>query len=60
VIETLGGNCVGTVLEGQKRFALQARFGPEARDNLRAVRDLRVGVPQPDGPPLLYRNAWLF
>ncbi|MGD8607639.1 MAG: CusA/CzcA family heavy metal efflux RND transporter [Myxococcales bacterium] len=52
VIETIGGKRVGTVLEGQKRFALQARFGPETRDNLRAVRDLRVGVPQPDGPPL--------
>ncbi|MGD8862477.1 MAG: CusA/CzcA family heavy metal efflux RND transporter [Myxococcales bacterium] len=52
VIETVGGKRVGTVLEGQKRFALQARFGKSVRENLDAMRDLRVGVPQPDGPPL--------
>jgi cobalt-zinc-cadmium resistance protein CzcA len=52
VIETVGGKRVGTVLEGQKRFALQARFGPEARENLEAVRNLRVGVPQTNGSPL--------
>jgi cobalt-zinc-cadmium resistance protein CzcA len=52
VIETVGGKRVGTVLESQKRFPLQARFGSETRDNLGAVRNLRVGVPQTDGPPL--------
>lgn len=46
MIETVGGKRVGTVLEGQKRF------GEDIRDNLRTVRDLRVGVPQPNGPPL--------
>jgi len=52
VIETVGGKRVGTVLEGQKRFALQARFDGEVRDNPDAIRNLRVGIPQPDGPPL--------
>lgn len=52
VVETLGGKQVGTVLEGQKRFDLQVRFGADMRKNLTALHDLRVGVPQPDGPPL--------
>lgn len=52
VIETVGGKRVGTVLEGQKRFALQVRFSGDVRRNLDAVQNLRVGVPQPDGPPL--------
>jgi cobalt-zinc-cadmium resistance protein CzcA len=52
VVETLAGKRVGTVLEGQTRFALQARFAPGTRANPEAIRDLRVGVPRPDGPPL--------
>ncbi len=52
VIETVGGKQVGTVLEGQKRFALQVRFSGDVRRNLETVQNLRVGVPQPDGPPL--------
>jgi cobalt-zinc-cadmium resistance protein CzcA len=52
VVETVAGKRVGTVLEGQTRFALQARFGREARDSLEAIRDLRVGIPQPGRPPL--------
>ncbi len=52
VIETIGGKQVGTVLEGQKRFALQVRFDPSVRADLDGIRNLRVGVPQPDGPML--------
>lgn len=52
VIETIGGKQVGTVLEGQKRFALQARFDPEFRKNFESIRSLRVGIPQPNGSPL--------
>lgn len=49
VIEAVGGKRVGTVLEGQQRFALQVRFGDEVREDLEAIRRLRVGVPRPDG-----------
>lgn len=49
VIETVGGKSVGVVLEGQKRFALQARFGPEVRADLDQIRDLRVAAPSPGG-----------
>jgi cobalt-zinc-cadmium resistance protein CzcA len=33
------------VLEGQKRFMLQARFAPEVRGDLQRIRDLRVSAP---------------
>lgn len=52
VVELVGGKNVGTVLEGQKRFALQARYGDAVRSNLNAIRELRVAVPSPDGPSL--------
>ena len=54
VIETIGGRPLGTVLEGEKRFVLQARFGEELRADLDRVRDLRVaGPPSADGAPRL-------
>ena len=53
VIETVGGREVGVVLEGQKRFVLQARFEPGLRDNLDRIRDLRVAAPGPAGTPRL-------
>ncbi len=43
VIETVGGKRVGTVLEGQKRFAAQVRFGSDVRSDVEAIRSLRVG-----------------
>jgi len=53
VIETIGGRSVGTVLEGQKRFQLQVRFGGDVRSTLEGIRDLRVSGPaEGDGPPL--------
>jgi len=44
VVETLGGKVVGTVIEGQKRFALQVRFDASVRD-LDRVRDLAIPLP---------------
>ena len=49
VIETVGGKEVGTVLEGQKRFALQARYDASVRETLNAVRNLRVAAPGEHG-----------
>ena len=49
-IETLGGRQVGTVLEGQKRFALQVRFAAEARANVEQLESLPIATPS--GPLL--------
>jgi heavy metal efflux system protein len=46
VITALGGNVVGQVVEGQRRFGLQVRFGPEYRDNIEAIRELKIGDPR--------------
>jgi len=51
VVETLGGRVVGTVIEGQRRFAIQARFDPSVRANLDALRDLPVALPGVAGGP---------
>ncbi len=45
LIETVGGKPVGTVLEGQKRFTLQARFNEAVRENAESIANLLVGVP---------------
>jgi len=44
VVEAVGGVDAGVVLEGQKRFTLQARFGEEVRSDLDRIRDLRVAA----------------
>ncbi|MCY1024044.1 efflux RND transporter permease subunit [Pyxidicoccus sp. MSG2] len=43
-IETIGGREVGTVLEGQKRFALQVRFKPDARATVEGLGALKVAT----------------
>jgi len=54
VIESIGGNQVGTVLEGRKRFALQVRFGVRVRADLDRIRDLKIaGLPHDVGSPRL-------
>jgi heavy metal efflux system protein len=55
VIETIGGKVVDTVLEGQRRFALQVRFGADVRRDLDRLRELRVAAPPAveGGPPRL-------
>jgi cobalt-zinc-cadmium resistance protein CzcA len=49
VVETIGGKEVGTVLEGQKRFALQLRFAEDVREDLDRLRNLRVAAPAGEG-----------
>jgi len=51
VIESIGGNQVGTVLEGQKRFALQVRFNDSVRADLDRIRDLKIAGPSSEGGP---------
>ena len=46
VVRTMGGREVGEVLEGQRRFALQARFAPESRSNLESIQNLKVTDPR--------------
>jgi heavy metal efflux system protein len=45
VVRTMGGRQVGDVLEGQRRFALQARFTPDSRSQLDQIRNLKVTDP---------------
>jgi heavy metal efflux system protein len=45
VVEALGGKTVGQVVEGQRRFAMQVRFSPEARDNVESIRSLMITDP---------------
>ena len=59
VIETIGGKDLGVVLEGQKRFTLQARFGDEVLANLDRLRDLRVAAPSEGGSTRLIPLAQL-
>ncbi|WP_434381519.1 efflux RND transporter permease subunit [Melittangium boletus] len=51
-IETLGGKQVGTVLEGQKRFALQVRFAAEAREHVEQLESLSISSPSGQLIPL--------
>lgn len=46
VVQTIGGRVAGEVLEGQRRFALQARFAPAGRQDLERIRNLKVADPQ--------------
>jgi heavy metal efflux system protein len=45
-VEAIGGKEVGQVLEGQKRFALQVRFGKRDRDAVDKIGNLKVADPQ--------------
>jgi len=47
VIEAIGGKRVGTVLEGQRRFALQVRLAEEARASVARIGDLLIAAPGP-------------
>ena len=46
LVQTLGGRTAGQVLEGERRFDLQVRFAPDARQNADAIRNLKVADPQ--------------
>ena len=46
VVQTIGGRNVGEVLEGQRRFALQARFTSISRSDVDAINNLKVADPK--------------
>jgi cobalt-zinc-cadmium resistance protein CzcA len=45
VVSALGGKTVGQVVEGQRRFALQVRYDPAARNDVDEIRQLKVADP---------------
>lgn len=45
----LNGETVSTVLEGQRTFDLNLRLGEQARNSVRAVRDMLIDVPGTGG-----------
>jgi len=51
VVETMGGREAGTVIEGQRRFAIQARFDPQVRADLHALRELPVALRDAENGP---------
>jgi cobalt-zinc-cadmium resistance protein CzcA len=44
-VAALGGKVVGQVVEGQRRFALQVRFGAEYRNDIETIRTLTIADP---------------
>ncbi len=54
VVEAIGGLRVGTVMEGQRRFALQLRFDDATKLDPDTIGDLRVAAPSMgDGTQLI-------
>ena len=45
VVAALGGKVVGQVVEGQRRFAIQVRFGTRSRNNIETIRTLKIADP---------------
>jgi cobalt-zinc-cadmium resistance protein CzcA len=45
-VAVLGGKVVGQVVEGQRRFALQVRFGTQYRNDIETIRILKIADPQ--------------
>lgn len=41
-VAVVGGKAIGQVYEGQRRFPIQVRLGPDWRDRLDAIRQIRV------------------
>lgn len=46
VVEAMGGKVVGQVLEGQRRFLLQARFQEADRASVDRIKNVKVADPQ--------------
>ncbi|WP_165232345.1 efflux RND transporter permease subunit [Aquisphaera insulae] len=44
-VSALGGKIVGQVVEGQRRFALQVRFGSRYRNDMEVIRTLKIADP---------------
>ena len=45
-VAALGGKIVGQVVEGQRRFALQVRFGGQYRNDIETIRTLKIADPR--------------
>jgi len=45
-VSALGGKTVGQVVEGQRRFALQVRFGARYRNDIETIRTLKIADPR--------------
>ncbi len=45
-VAALGGKTVGQVVEGQRRFAIQVRFGTRYRNDIETIRTLKIVDPQ--------------
>ena len=45
-VAALGGKVVGQVVEGQRRFAIQVRFGSRYRNDVETIRSLKIADPQ--------------
>ncbi|MBV8610385.1 MAG: efflux RND transporter permease subunit [Singulisphaera sp.] len=45
-VAALGGKMVGQVVEGQRRYALQVRFGAQYRNDIETIRTLKIADPQ--------------
>ena len=45
-VRAMGGRTVGQVVKGNRRFAIQVRFSPDDRKNLKRIQDIRVTDPQ--------------
>jgi cobalt-zinc-cadmium resistance protein CzcA len=45
-VAALGGKVVGQVVEGQRRFALQVRFGSKYRNDIETIRTLKIADPR--------------
>lgn len=52
VVEAMGGKITGQVLQGQRRFLLQVRFREEDRQDIDAIRNIKVADPQGRRIPL--------
>ncbi|HML95714.1 MAG TPA: CusA/CzcA family heavy metal efflux RND transporter [Thermodesulfobacteriota bacterium] len=44
-VESIGGKEAGQVLEGQRRFAMQARIAPGDRADVERIKDIRIASP---------------
>ena len=51
-VQSIGGNIVGQVLEGQPRFPLQVRYGEDWRENLEVLKQIKIADPQGRQIPL--------
>ncbi len=51
-VSTIGGKVVGQVFEGQRRFPLQVRLGPVWREDVEALKHLKIADPSGRHIPL--------